>query len=312
MHILHIIDQPVPPLANSGGSNRLVEWLAIEQAKLGIKVSVLSPEGNSTNFFSHIKCDISNLSFEEFVSIIPKNISAIEHHSGFSDSLFADVQANFTSVINVVHAGVSSKKNSVFVSKSHARRSDKNVYAYNGVPEEAVLFDPIKAEYLLFLAKVKRRKKGIKVAINIAKKTKKKLIVAGGRSFRHTATWFNWHPYVKPVGYINGDDKKRILSKAKALLVPIEWDEPFGLTVVEAMMSGVPVIAYNRGAMKELIVHGVTGFVCESEAEMIDAVNKVSYLDPYKIRAHAVGNFSAASMVDRHLELLKLSSKHSW
>jgi glycosyltransferase involved in cell wall biosynthesis len=290
----------------------LVEWLAIEQAKLGIQVSVLSPEGRSTEFFTHIKCNVNNVSFEELALVIPKNISAIEHHSGLSDDLIAEVQAHFKSVVNVVHTGISSKKNSVFVSKSHAQRSDRHVYAYNGVPEEAVLFNPVKAEYLLFLAKVKRSKKGVKTAITVAKKTKRELIVAGGRSFKHIETWFHWHPYVKPIGYINGENKKLILSKAKALLVPVKWDEPFGLTVVEAMMSGVPVIAYNRGAMKELIVHGVTGFICENENEMIEAVGRVASLDPYEIRAHAVENFSATSMVDKHLKLLKLSSEKSW
>jgi glycosyltransferase involved in cell wall biosynthesis len=312
MHILHIVDQSVPPLLNSGGSNRLVEWLAVEQAKLGIKVSVLSPEGRSTESFSHIKCDINKVSCKELMSIIPKNITGIEHHSGLDHDLLAEVQANFKSFINVVHAGISSTKNAVFVSKSHAERSSKSVYAYNGIPEEAILFDPVKAEYFLFLAKVKRSKKGVKTAINVAKKTKNKLIVAGGSSFRHVETWFNWHPLVKPVGYINGERKKHILAKAKALLVPIKWDEPFGLTVVEAMMSGVPVIAFNRGAMKELIVHGITGFICDNEAEMIDAMDKVGLLDPYKIRAHAIENFSASSMVNKHLELLKLSSETSW
>ncbi len=115
MHILHIVDQSVPPLLNSGGSNRLVEWLAVEQAKLGIKVTVLSPEGRSTENFSHIKCDINKVSCKELMSIIPKNITGIEHHSGLDHDLLAEVQAHFKSFINVVHAGTSSTKNAVFV-----------------------------------------------------------------------------------------------------------------------------------------------------------------------------------------------------
>ena len=77
-------------------------------------------------------------------------------------------------------------------------------------------------------------------------------------------------------------------------------------------MSGTPVIAFNRGAMNELIVDGVTGFICENESEMIDAMEKVNALNPNIIRQHAVEKFSASKMVKQHLKLLDKSEFETW
>ncbi len=94
--------------------------------------------------------------------------------------------------------------------------------------------------------------------------------------------------------------------------MPIQWEEPFGLTVIEAMMSGTPVIAFNRGAMSELIVHAKTGFLCENEEQFIDAIDKLATLDPYEIRKYAIENFSAKKMALEHLKMLDNAEIASW
>jgi len=195
-------------------------------------------------------------------------------------------------------------KDCVYLSKSHAVKFGGSTYAYNGIPIDEYIFSDKKEDFLLFLAKVKRSKKGIDSAIKVAKLTKNTLIVAGGKRLNNPETWFNWHPLIKPIGFVNGNEKFKLLSKAKALLVPIKWDEPFGLTIIEAMLSGTPVIAFNRGAMKELIVHGETGFLCENEEDMVKAIKKVDQISAHRCREHAVNHFSVHTMYLRHNQLL--------
>jgi glycosyltransferase involved in cell wall biosynthesis len=87
------------------------------------------------------------------------------------------------------------------------------------------------------------------------------------------------------VGEINDDTKSAFLSGAKALLMPTDWPEPFGLAMIDAMACGTPVIAYNHGSVPEIIEHGITGFTASNEAEAVAALNQVHTLDRRQIRA---------------------------
>ena len=95
-------------------------------------------------------------------------------------------------------------------------------------------------------------------------------------------------PDVEYIGEIGDEDKSAFLSGAIALLVPIDWPEPFGLVMIEAMACGTPVIAYNRGSVPEVIDEGVTGFIVEDEAGAIGAVDRLAHLsrakDPPAVR----------------------------
>lgn len=312
-HILHIHDQALPPTATSGGSNRLVDWLAKEQSLLGHKVSALSPQGHSTPHYQHILADIKQLDFNQLCKLIPESVTDIEYHGGLTADIAHQLCQRYPRFISVIHSTCGkTSPNRVYVSASHAQLHDDKYFIYNGVPVDEIEFSTAKKDYALFLAKVKRSKKGVQDAIDIAKKTKHKLLIAGGKRFGSPETWFPWHPHIKPVGYINGTQKQDIIKHAKALWVPIRWEEPFGLTVVEAMLAGTPVIAYNRGAMKELINHGVSGFVCNSKSEFIDALNQVNRLDPETIRQHALDNFSARKMAKEHLAMLSRTDSEQW
>jgi len=311
-YILHIYDQSLPPSETSGGSNRLIDWLAKEQSKQGHKVVTISPSGFSTDYFQHIKFNLQIEPIKKLISLIPSGVTDIEHHGGLNCDQVKQLQLKYPKLIQIVHAGKGEGINRVFVSESHAKQAGEYIFSYNGVPVDEYIFNQIKGDFFLFLAKVKRSKKGVSTAIRIAKITKKKLIIAGGWRLGSPETWFNWHPLIESVGFVNGYKKQNLLSQAKALIVPIKWEEPFGLTIVEAMMSGTPVIAFNRGAMKELIVDCVTGFICENENEMINAMEKVNSLNPIIIRQHALANFSVSRMAQQHLKLLDKSEFETW
>jgi len=107
------------------------------------------------------------------------------------------------------------------------------------------------------------------------------------------------------VGEVGHEEKLRLLGEARALLFPIEWDEPFGLVMTEALACGTPVVASPRGAAPEVVEHGVTGFLTESVDEMAAALGKIDSIDRAACRAAVTGHFSAARMVADHLALFE-------
>jgi glycosyltransferase involved in cell wall biosynthesis len=108
---------------------------------------------------------------------------------------------------------------------------------------------------------------------------------------------------VELIGEINDAQKPDFLSGASALLMPIDWPEPFGLVMIEAMACGTPVIAYNRGSVPEVIENGVTGFVVEDEDEAIAAVPHALLLDRARIRARFEARFTARRMARDYVDL---------
>jgi glycosyltransferase involved in cell wall biosynthesis len=104
------------------------------------------------------------------------------------------------------------------------------------------------------------------------------------------------HPLVDYIGEIGDHEKSDFLSGAIGLLVPIDWPEPFGLVMIEAMACGTPVIAYNRGSVPEVIDVGITGFIVEDEMSAIAAVNKLSELNRNVVRKQFEARFTARRM----------------
>jgi glycosyltransferase involved in cell wall biosynthesis len=114
-------------------------------------------------------------------------------------------------------------------------------------------------------------------------------------------------PYIdgKQIQFLGeiGHEKRDLYANARCLLVPICWEEPFGLVMPEAMACGTPVIAFNRGSAPELVVDGETGYIVRDVDEMAKAVGRLDRLDPYRCRQHVEDNFDAPIMVQRYLEV---------
>ncbi|WP_200919645.1 glycosyltransferase [Rathayibacter sp. Leaf296] len=147
--------------------------------------------------------------------------------------------------------------------------------------------------------------KGTAEAVRIAASAGRRLVICGlVQDERY------WREEVEPrvdgdrvvhLGSVGPDERARVLSGAAALLHPIGFDEPFGLSVVEAMACGTPVIAYRRGSMPEIVDEGVTGFVVDSAEAAAAAVERVGGLDRGAIRARARRRFAVERMVDDYL-----------
>jgi glycosyltransferase involved in cell wall biosynthesis len=198
-----------------------------------------------------------------------------------------------------------------YVAISQADRHPDLRYAatiHHGIRVEDFPFEPRGSDDLLFFGRI-HPDKGAAEAIQTAHRSKRRLIMAG---IVQDQTYYN--EQVAPalddrsviyLGPIGGAARTRSLGSARALLHLINFDEPFGLSVVEALACGTPVIARNRGSMPELIEHGVTGFLVDNLDEAVDAVGRIGEIDRAACRAAVVARFTLDRMADRYLELYR-------
>ncbi|MFC1632771.1 glycosyltransferase family 4 protein [Patescibacteria group bacterium] len=175
-----------------------------------------------------------------------------------------------------------------------------------------------KGDYLAFLGRI-TPKKGLHTAIEVAKQTGLKLRIVG-KPFSDRPDSY-WAKKIKPQidgkqiiydGYHNPKEHKYLsdfLGNAKAFLMPIEWEEPFGLVMIEAMATGTPVIAFKKGSVPEIVQHKKTGFVVNTKAQMINAVKDVDQIKRANCRRHVEKNFSIERMVDDHEKLYSRLAK---
>lgn len=162
-------------------------------------------------------------------------------------------------------------------------------------------------EPLLFLGRMSPDK-GAHRAIRVAKRLGRPLNIAA--KCREPAERAYFDEFVSPhldddiryVGEVDHVEKCDLLSRAHALVVPIEWEEPFGLVMIEALASGTPVIAMRRGSVPEILRHGETAFIANDLAEMVALVDRVAELDPARLRQEAEDRFSVEQMVDGYLD----------
>ncbi len=177
---------------------------------------------------------------------------------------------------------------------------------HHGIDLHQFTFQPDQGKYLLFFGRI-HPDKGTKECIEVARQTRMKLIIAGIIQDRG---YFDLH--VKPhldndriiyIGSVGPKKRDELLGGAYALLHPVNFDEPFGLSVVEAMACGTPVIAFNRGSMPEIIADGITGFLVHNLDEMVKAVDRVKQLDRLQCRKLIKERFSVGRMVQDYIEV---------
>lgn len=198
-----------------------------------------------------------------------------------------------------------------YVSISDSDRSPELDYiatVYNGINTEEFTFCPQPKDYLLFFGRIHPHK-GTYEAIQIAKKSGRKLIISG---LIQDQEYFD--KKIMPelnekdilyVGNSGPSERDKLLGEAEALLHPIGFEEPFGLSVVESMLCGTPVIAFNKGSMPELIFDGKTGFLVDSISEAAEMVPKIKFVDRKFCRDYASEKFSRQKMIEGYLEVYR-------
>lgn len=199
-------------------------------------------------------------------------------------------------------------KTAYYVSISNSDRSPLLTYAatiYNGLGVNDFQFQSTPGDYLLYFGRI-HHDKGTAEAIEIAARSKKKLLIAG---IVQDSNYFEQR--VKPflsdqivyLGEAGPEKRNELMKNALALLHPINFAEPFGMSVAEAMLCGTPVIAFNRGSMSELIIHEKTGFLVDSIGQAVDAVSEAGSINRYECRKWSEDQFSQKKMVNEYVKL---------
>jgi glycosyltransferase involved in cell wall biosynthesis len=184
---------------------------------------------------------------------------------------------------------------------------------YNGVEADDIPFNGVPEDFFLIAGRMTPGK-GIAEAIRIAKRAGVKLLIVGQVTKHLPWSEEYFLQEVKP--HVDGERIRHVegmpyaelmkwMGRARGFLFPLQWDEPFGMVVVESMAAGTPVLAYPRGSMPELIKHGETGFLANDEDEMVQAIAAVQKLDRKRCRDWAAKTFSVERMVQGYEDIYR-------
>ena len=317
------------PPRHYGPWEQIASNIAEGLVRLGIDVSLFATGDSITKGKLYSVCDVG---YEEDRTQDAKVLECM-HISNLMEKAadFDIIHNNFdflpltysglikTPVITTIH-GFSSPKiipvykkyNSTghYVSISNADRSAELDYlatVYNGIDTKHFKFNDQPDDYLLYFGRI-HHDKGTAEAIGIAKKSGRKLLIAGLIQDEH---YFKekiepqLNSQIVYLGNAEPAQRESLLGNAYALLHPINFNEPFGMSVAEAMLCGTPVIAFNRGSMPELIKHGKTGFLVNNIDEAVDAIDLVKTIKREDCCEWSRSKFSCEKMVEDYLSLYK-------
>jgi len=223
-----------------------------------------------------------------------------------------------TPVLTTIHGFSSPKilpvykrfnKKTYYVAISDSDRSPELDYIatiHHGIPVEEYQYHPRPGNYLLVFGRI-HHDKGVHEAIQLARRVDMPLVIAGiiqdQRYFDEKVAPFIDGERVQYIGPVGPEGKSRVLGEALALLHLINFDEPFGISIIESMACGTPVIAMNRGAMPEIIVNGKTGFLVRSLDEAEEKLGFIHQIDRTFCREHAKTHFSVERMVNQYINV---------
>lgn len=221
----------------------------------------------------------------------------------------------WTEANQYLYRAVSDRVSLVAISHDQASRAPEGIrvadVVHNGVPLDRYPYRADKEEFLLFVGRA-TADKGPEVAIDVAKRTGLPLVMAIKVAEPLEIQYYQTMIAPAMIGAdvdvrtaVEHDEKVDLMGRAKAVVVPIRWDEPFGLVMAEAMACGTPVVAYRRGAAPEIVVDGETGaLVAPGDlGALVDAVDRMDAIDPAACRARVEASLSATEMVARYVEV---------
>jgi len=324
------LHEAVPPKLY-GGTERVVSFLTEELVEMGHDVTLFASGDSITGakleaaWPQALRLDSSirdamapQMLMMEHVFEMASQFDILHFHVDyFPASLFTRQNVPFITTLHgrldlpelkPVYAGLPCQN---LVSISNAQRTplpEANFIAtvLHGLPVGLLMPSPVEPSYVAFLGRIcpeKRPDRAIRIAHGAGEKLKLAAKVdKADLEYFNTTIAPMLGPDAELIGEINDDAKSVFLSGAKALLMPIDWPEPFGLVMIEAMACGTPVIAYGHGSVPEVIEDGITGFIVHDEAEAIEALRRVDTLDRERIRRRFEARFTARRMAEDYLE----------
>jgi len=283
------------PVEGYGGTQRVVVWLARGLMELGHRVTLLAPAGSRVPGSELVALDPHEIAQPGFdlTPLLPASAEILHAHGPLR---VAPEHPHVFTLHGNFGPGRAPLPNTIFLSADHARRHGGTAFVYNGVDPSEFTFRPDKDEYDLFLGRL-HTVKGYRWAIQGAKRSGRPIVVAGG-----------WRPSlsrrVRFVGSVDGERKVSLLAGAGCLWMPALWDEPFGLTLVEAMMSGTPVLGTRRGALPEVVSDEV-GALGDSLDELVALRPSIEQCDPLACRHRAERWFSHTAMAEGYFRMYR-------
>lgn len=281
------------PVRGYGGTQRVVVWLARGLAELGHRVTLLAPSGSRVREATLIELNQGEISQPGFdlTRFLPDSLDVLHAHAPLAT---APLHPHVFTLHGNLREGRAAPPNTIFVSADHARRHAASAFVYNGVDPSEFIFRSRKSGYDLFLGRL-HGIKGYRWAIEGARRAGRRMIVAGG--------WrLSLRRGLRFVGSVDGQRKADLLANAACLWMPALWDEPFGLTLVEAMMSGTPVLGTRRGALPEIVSQEV-GALGDTLDELIGLRLLIDGCDPEACRDRAVRCFSHIRMAQEYVRM---------
>ena len=292
MHIALLINARIP-VQGYGGTERVVAWLGKALVELGHRVTLIASAGSSLPGATVVEVAHRDLQRRDFdlAPFLPPGVDIVHAHR----QLWVAPTVPF---VWTLHGnpppGTELPPNTIFLSASHARRYGRQTYVHNGLDQAEYRYQDAKGDYDLFLGRL-HSVKGYRWAIEAARRSGRRLVVAGG-----------WRPSLRRgisyVGSVAGERKVALLAGARCLWMPALWEEPFGLTLIEALASGTPVIGTRRGALPEIVSPDV-GLLGDSVDELVECTSRIDRIDPAACRARVERHFTHRLMAQRYLGL---------
>lgn len=323
--------ESVPP-KGYGGTERVVSYLTEALVELGHEVTLFASGDSVTSArlepmwpsslrvpYGDLNSIAPTLSMLEKIRRRSSDFDIINFHLEFFPcSLFGRASTPF---VTTLHGRLDLEHHqelfdtfmgAPFISISESQRAGlKRVNwvdtVHHGLPRFLLTPRLPKQGYLAFLGRI-TPVKGVEAAIRISEQCNTPLRIAAKVDsvdlayFEKDVRPLLDSPLVEFIGEIGDEEKSEFLSGAKALLFPIDWPEPFGLVMIEAMACGTPILAFGRGSVPEVIDHGVTGFIVKSEQEAAASVRRLSELSPFRIREVFEERFTSTRMASRYVD----------
>lgn len=280
------------PVKGYGGTERVVVWLVRGLAALGHEVTLLAAPGSRVPEATLVGVDPKHAASPGFDArpYLPPGIEVLHAHRPLGPQ---DVPTLWT-MHGTRRPGASYPDNMIALSADHATRIGASTWVHNGLDPAEYSFAGQKAGYDLFLGRL-HSTKGWRWAVEGARQSGRRLVVAGG-----------WRPTIRPDlsfrGTVEGKEKAALLAEAACLWMPANWDEPFGLTLIEALVSGTPVLGTRRGSLPEIITPD-TGALGDTLEELVALREGIGGIDPEVCRARVESHFTHLAMAREYQRL---------
>jgi glycosyltransferase involved in cell wall biosynthesis len=323
--------ESVPP-KHYGGTERIVSYLTEELVRAGHDVTLFASGDSVTKARLVASCERSLRKNERCKDPVAREVLLVDHvieyvnefdlihfHTGYLH--FPICRYLPVPHVTTLHGRLDLPdlisvfdrfRNEPLISISNAQRrpmpwANWHSTIYHGLPKDLFTFQPNQGDYLAFLGRISPEKR-VDRAIEIAKRVSMPLKIAAKvdradrRYFKREIELLLTQPHVEWVGEISDHQKNKFLGNAYALLFPIDWPEPFGLVMIEAMACGTPIIAYDRGSVAEVMENGVTGFIVNEIEQAVEAVGRVRNLSRADCRGVFEKRFTASRMASDYVD----------